>query len=258
MTSWGIRAYGYHQNQTFFFHAPETVPVSAPVCAPVLPWDHCRLASARRRRPRRARLTMRNPSPKPTAPAAAPRYTPVPKPRPTPPPDTPVGTVNGQPIYRPLLPSEVSNPVDRALMVYDYNRTDPRLSQGDWTRRCRITSAPSSATATRSSTPSCNRSTPRGFPAVRGRRGKNPHHAQRGNARSVSVHSAQRAQAAYIARLHEAASINKPKRRWTGRADRRSAGRALRELTLSRDLENRRERRAPIRICCLPSLSCFH
>ena len=31
-------------------------------------------------------------------------------------------------IYRPLLKSEVSSPLDRALVIYDYNRQMPKLS----------------------------------------------------------------------------------------------------------------------------------
>ena len=61
-------------------------------------------------------------------PTASPTPRPRPKPSPTPDLSVPVGTVNGSAIYRPLLKSEVASPVDRALVIYDYNRRMPKLS----------------------------------------------------------------------------------------------------------------------------------
>ncbi len=146
-------------------------------------------------------------------PSASPRYTPVPKPRPTPPPDTPVGTVNGQPIYRPLLPSELANPVDRALVIYDYNRTDPKLSQGDLDeavqdyKRAKFGNSDARLDAKLLSL-NATRGDFRQYVAEEVKIHIMLSAATRG---AVSVHAAQRAQASYLARLHEAAAINKPR-----------------------------------------------
>ncbi len=144
-------------------------------------------------------------------PAATPRYTPVPRPKPTPAPDVPVGTVNGQPIYRPLLGSELSNPVDRALVVYDYNRSQPRLADSDLDeavqdyKRAKFNNSDAKLDA-KLATVNATRADFRQYVAeevkIHVMLGMVSHGA-------VSIHGAQRAQAAYLARLHQAAAINK-------------------------------------------------
>lgn len=68
----------------------------------------------------------------PATPEAAPTpsLTPRPRPRPIPTvdPSLPVGTVDGVAVYRPLLKSVVPDPVDRALLIFDYNKRQGRLS----------------------------------------------------------------------------------------------------------------------------------
>lgn len=144
-------------------------------------------------------------------PAATPRYTPVPRPKPTPLPDVPVGTVNGQPIYRPLLGSELSNPVDRALVVYDYNRSQPRLSDSDLDeavqdyKRAKFNNSEAKLDA-KLLTVNATRADFRQYVAeevkIHQMLGLVSHGA-------VSILGAQRAQAAYLARLHQSALINK-------------------------------------------------
>ena len=58
---------------------------------------------------------------------ASPTPRPRPKPSPTPDPSVPVGTVNGFAVYRPLLKSEVADPINRALIIYDFNRHEAKL-----------------------------------------------------------------------------------------------------------------------------------
>ena len=147
------------------------------------------------------------------APAATPRYTPVPKPKPTPAPDVPVGTVNGQPIYRPLLGSELSNPVDRALVVYDYNRSRPRLSDSDIDeavqdfKRAKFNNSDAKLDAKLASA-NATRADFRQYVAEEVKI-----HVMLGavTRSAVSIHGAQRAQAAYLARLHQTALVNKPR-----------------------------------------------
>ena len=144
-------------------------------------------------------------------PAASPRYTPVPKPKPTPLPDTPVGTVNGQPIYRPLLGSELPNPVDRALVVYDYNRSQPRLSEGDIDeavqdyRRAKFNNSEAKLNAKLAAV-NATRADFRQYVAeevkIHVMMGLVSHGAH-------SIHGEQQAQASYLARLHQSAAINK-------------------------------------------------
>ena len=43
----------------------------------------------------------------------------------------PVATVNGVTVYRPLMRSAVSNPVDRALLVFAYRKSGLHMSAGD-------------------------------------------------------------------------------------------------------------------------------
>lgn len=146
-------------------------------------------------------------------PAATPRYTPVPRPRPTPPSDLPVGTVNGQPIYRPLLGSELSNPVDRALVVYDYNRSRPRLSDSDVDeavqdyKRAKFNNSDAKLDAKLASV-NATRADFRQYVAEEVKIHVMISAVERS---AVSIHGAQRAQAAYLARLHQVATINKPR-----------------------------------------------
>ena len=85
------------------------------------------------------------------------------------------------------MASELANPVDRALVVYDYNAQPGRISRkAISTRRCRTTSAPNSTTATPSWTPSWqSNSTPRARTSgsTSPRRSRCTHHAQRRDAR---------------------------------------------------------------------------
>ncbi len=146
------------------------------------------------------------------APAATPRYTPVPKSTP-PPPDVPVGTVNGQPIYRPLLPSELPNPIDRALVVYDYNRSQPHLSDRDLDdavqdyKRAKFANSDAKLDAKLRSL-NATRADFRQYVAEEAKIHLMLDTVSRG---AVSIHGAQRAQAAYLARLHQTATINRPK-----------------------------------------------
>ncbi len=43
----------------------------------------------------------------------------------------PVATVNGTTVYRPLMHSAVSNPVDRALLIFAYRKSGLHMSSGD-------------------------------------------------------------------------------------------------------------------------------
>ncbi len=148
-----------------------------------------------------------------TAPAATPRYTPVPRATPAPTPDVPVGTVNGQPIYRPLLPSELSNPVDRALVVYDYNHSQPKLASGDLDdavqdyKRAKFNNSDAKLDAKLRAL-NATRADFRQYVAeevkIHIMLNSVSHNA-------VSIHSAQRAQSSYLARLHQTASINTPR-----------------------------------------------
>ena len=145
-------------------------------------------------------------------PAATPRYTPVPKPTP-PANDVPVGTVNGQPIYRPLLPSELSSPIDRALVIYDYNRSQPHLSDSDLDdavqdyKRAKFANSDAKLDA---KLRSLNATRPdfRQYIAEEAKIHLMLNTVSRG---AVSIHGAQRAQAAYLAHLHQTAAINRPK-----------------------------------------------
>ena len=146
-------------------------------------------------------------------PAATPRYTPVPRPKPTPAPDVPVGTVNGQPIYRPLLGSELSNPVDRALVVYDYNRSHSRLSDSDIDeavqdyKRAKFNNSDAKLDAKLASA-NATRADFRQYVAEEVKI-----HVMLGavTRNAVSIHGAQRAQTAYLARLHQTALVNRPR-----------------------------------------------
>ena len=146
------------------------------------------------------------------APTPTPRYTPVPRPTP-PPPDVPVGTVNGQPIYRPLLPSELPNPIDRALVVYDYNRSQGHLSDGDLDdavqdyKRARFNNSDARLDAKLKAL-NATRADFRQYVAEEVKIHVMLNTVSRG---AVSIHAAQRAQAAYLARLHQTAAINRPK-----------------------------------------------
>lgn len=147
------------------------------------------------------------------SPAASPRFTPVPKPSPTPPSDTPVGTVNGQPIYRPMLPSEVASPVDRALVVYDYNRSRPKLAEHDLTeavedyKRAKFNGSDAKLDAKLASI-NATRADFRQYVAEEIKIHLMLNAAARG---AVSIHGAQRAQAAYLAALHQSATVNTPR-----------------------------------------------
>ncbi len=144
-------------------------------------------------------------------PAATPRYTPVPRPKPTPAPDVPVGTVNGQPIYRPLLGSELSNPVDRALVVYDYNRSRPKISDSDLDeavqdfKRAKFNNSDAKLDAKLAAV-NATRADFRQYVAEEVKI-----HVMLGavTRSAVSIHGAGREQAAYLARLHQTAAINK-------------------------------------------------
>ena len=150
----------------------------------------------------------------PATPTPTPRYTPVPRATPAPPPDLPVGTVNGQPIYRPLLASELPNPVDRALVVYDYNRSQPRLAQGDLDdavqdyKRAKFNNSDAKLDAKLRAL-NATRADFRSYVAeevkIHIMLNSVSHNA-------VSIHAAQRAQAAYLARLHQTAAVNRPPR----------------------------------------------
>ncbi len=146
-------------------------------------------------------------------PAATPRFTPVPRARPTPAPDVPVGTVNGQPIYRPLLGSELSNPVDRALVVYDYNRSRPRLSDGDLDeavqdyKRAKFNNSDAKLDAKLLSV-NATRADFRQYVAEEVKIHVMLSAVERS---AVSIHSAQRAEAAYLARLRQTSLVNKPR-----------------------------------------------
>ncbi len=53
-------------------------------------------------------------------PAATPRPRPRSTPKPPPDPSQPVATVNGEAVYRPLFKSEVTDPVNRTLILMDF------------------------------------------------------------------------------------------------------------------------------------------
>ena len=148
-----------------------------------------------------------------TTPTATPRFTPVPRATPAPTPDVPVGTVNGQPIYRPLLPSELANPVDRALVVYDYNRSQPRLASGDLDdavqdyKRAKFSNSDAKLDAKLRAL----NATRADFRQYVSEEVKIHIMLSSVSHNAVSIHAAQRAQGSYLARLHQTAAVNTPR-----------------------------------------------
>ena len=147
--------------------------------------------------------------------AATPALTPRPKPKPSPTPDpsVPVGTVNGFAVYRPLLKSEVSDPVSRALIIYDFNRHNAKLPDA------RIDAAARDYIRThfnnddtkldaKLKTLGATRADFREFVAEESKVHLMLANVSRG---SVSDEGAKRIQQAYIATLRQHASINTPK-----------------------------------------------
>ena len=124
-----------------------------------------------------------------------------------------MGTVNGQPIYRPLMASELGNPIDRALVVYDYNRSQPHLSDGDLDdavqdyKRAKFNNSDAKLDAKLRSL-NATRADFRQYVAEEVKIHIMLNTVSRG---AVSIHAAQRAQTAYLARLHQTAAINRPK-----------------------------------------------
>ena len=138
---------------------------------------------------------------------------PRPKPKATPDPTLPVGTINGTAIYRPLMKSVVADPIDRALMIGDYNRRLPKLTEGQVEEAVRSykrskfndNDAQLDAKLTQLGG---NRDDFKRFVTEETKLRLVLGNVTRG---SVSDESAQRAQRAYVAGLRQKASVNQPK-----------------------------------------------
>lgn len=152
----------------------------------------------------------------PDAADATPTPTPRPRPKPKPTPDAsvPAGTVNGVAIYRPLMKSIVADPLDRALVVADYNHHRPPLSNAqidaavrDY-KQARFKGNDAQLDAKLKEL-GANRDDFREFVVEEAKLRLMLNNATRG---AVSDESAQRGQKAYIAGLRQKASINQPKK----------------------------------------------
>ena len=149
------------------------------------------------------------------SPAATPRYTPFLSPsRPPTFPTCPWAPSTASRFYRPLLPSsEGLNPVDRALVVYDYNRRQPKLSDRDLDeavqdyKHAKFGDSDAKLDAKLRSL-NATRADFRQYVAEEVKIHLMLGAATRG---AVSIHGAQRAQAAYLAQLHQTASVNTPR-----------------------------------------------
>ena len=145
---------------------------------------------------------------------AAPTPRPRPKPKLAPDASVPAGTINGVAIYRPLLKSIVADPLDRALVVADYNHRQPRLSQGQTDaavrdyKHAKFNDNDAQLDAKLKDL-GANRDDFREFVVEEAKLRLMLNNATRG---ALSDESAQRAQKAYIASLRQKARINQPKR----------------------------------------------
>lgn len=147
---------------------------------------------------------------------ATPAPTPRPRPRPKPTPDAslPVGTVNGTAIYRPLMKSIVADPIDRALLIYDYNKHAGKLSEAQVDeavrafKRDRFSNNEASLNAKLAELGA----TPDDLRRFVAEETKLRLELANITRTSISDESARRAQGAYIAGLRRNATINAPKR----------------------------------------------
>ncbi len=153
----------------------------------------------------------------PAAPDAAPTpsLTPKPRPKPKPTPDAsvPAGTVNGVAVYRPLMKSVVADPVDRTLLIYDYNKREGRPSDAQVEdavhdlKRTRFSNNEAAFNAKLSELGA----TPADFRQFVTEEIKLRLELASITRGSVSDTSAQRAEKAYIARLRQQARVNQPR-----------------------------------------------
>ncbi len=158
-------------------------------------------------------LVGRAQDPDPAAPTPSLTPRPRPKPKPTPDASLPVGTVNGVAIYRPLMKSLVTDPLDRALLIYDFDKRQGRLSDAQVDeavrgyKRDRFSNNDTALNARLGELGA----TPDDFRRFVGEEAKLRLELANITRASVSDESAQRAQRAYVAGLRQQARINQPK-----------------------------------------------
>ena len=148
--------------------------------------------------------------------APTPSLTPRPRPRPKPTPDAslPVGTVNGQAIYRPLMKSIVTDPIDRALLIYDYNKKSGKISDAQVDEAVRAFKRDRYSNNEAAVNARLNElgATPDDLRRFVAEEAKLRLELANITRTSLSDDAARRAQAAYVAGLRRNAAINVPKR----------------------------------------------